>query len=223
MQRAKLFGITIIATVALSAIASATASAALPEFLPGNAGEKFTGTSPSGTLEINALEKITCSSDSVAGENVGATKKEASATVTFKGCSAFGIAGAKSLGEAEGTIVSKVKLKLCYINIAKKEVGVLTKVASPVHIEVAGKLLVVEGDQVAKITPTNVKTKEFKLTYEESGGKPKPDGCQVENEKKEVVLENEHLASSVNEGAAKESGEATTETTTYEKEQTLDA
>jgi hypothetical protein len=214
MQKIKLLGAAIIAVVALSAIASATASAALPEFLPGNAGEKFTGTSPSGTLEINALEKITCSSDAVAGENVGTTKKEASATVTFKGCSAFGIAGAKSLGEAEGTIVAKVKLKLCYINAAKKEVGVLTKVASPVHIEVGGKLVVVEGDQVGKITPVNTKTKTYKLSYEESGGKPKPEGCEGEKE---------HLTSAVNEGAAKESGEATTETTTYEKEQTLDA
>jgi len=223
MQRFKLLGVAILAVVALSAIASASASAAeLPEFLPGNAGEKFTGTSGAGTLEVNALEKITCSSDTVTGENVGTTKKEASATVTFKGCSAFGIAGAKSLGEAEGTIVAHVKLKLCYINISTKEPGVLTKVEKPVHIEVAGKLLVVEGDQVAKISPSNTKTKEFKLTYEESGGKPKPDGCQVEKEKK-VELLNEHLTTAVNEGTPVESGEQTVETTTYTNAQTLDA
>jgi hypothetical protein len=216
MQKLKLFGVAIIAVVALSAIASATASAALPEFLPGNAGEKFSGTSGSGTLEINALEKITCTSDSVTGENVGTTKKEATATVTFKGCSAFGIAGAKSLGAAEGTIVTKVKLTLCYINAAKKEVGVLTEVPTkePVHIEVAGKLLVVTGDQVGKITPVNTKTTKFTITYAQSGGKASPAGCEGKTES---------LKTAVNEGTAVTSGEATTESTTYEKEQTLDA
>jgi len=79
---------------------------------------------------------------------------------------------------------------------------------------VAGKLLVWEGDQVAKITPTNTKTAKYQLTYEESGGKPKPAGCEGEKE---------HLTVSVNEGSAIESGWATTDQLTYTSEQTLDA
>jgi hypothetical protein len=191
-----------------------TASAAFPEFLPGNAGEKFTGTSGSGTLEVPGEGTIVCKEDSVAGENTGTTKKEATATVTFKGCTAFGFIGAKSLGDAEGTILVKATLKLCYINKANKEVGVLTKISTPVHIEVFGKLIVVEGDQVGKITPVNTKTTKYSIKYEQSAGKPKPEGCEGEKES---------YKASVNEGTAKESGEATTEETTYSAAQTLDA
>jgi hypothetical protein len=219
MRRLKIMGTAIIAVVALSAIASATASAAMPEFLPGNAGEKFTGTSKSGTLEVPGQGTIVCESDQVTGENVGTTKKEALALVSFLGCSVFGFIGAKSLGDAEGTILVHAELKLCFINLKPLEAGVLTKIL-PVHIEVAGKLLLVEGDQVAKISPANEKTTKFKLTYEQKEGKPKPEGCL--NEKDEV--EKEHYTTVINEkGAALESGEATTEETIYEKAQTLDA
>jgi hypothetical protein len=214
MQRAKLLVVAVMAVVALSAVATATASAALPELLPGNAGEKFTGKSGSGTLEVPGEGTIVCKEDSVTGENVGATKKEAAATVTFKGCTAFGFIGAKSLGDAEGTILVNASLKLCYINKANKEVGVLTKIENPVHIEVAGKLIVVEGDQVAKITPVNTKTTKYSLKYEQSAGKPKPEGCEGEKES---------YTADVNEGTAKASGEATTEETTYSAAQTLDA
>jgi hypothetical protein len=214
MQRAKLLVVAMLAVVALSAVATATATAALPELLPGNAGEKFTGKSGSGTLEVPGEGTIVCKEDSVTGENTGTTKKEAKATVTFKGCTAFGFIGAKSLGDAEGTILVTAALKLCYINKANKEVGVLTKISSPVHIEVAGKLIVVEGDQVARITPINTSTTKYTLKYEQSAGSPKPAGCEGETES---------YKASVNEGTAKASGEATSEETTYEKAQTLDA
>jgi hypothetical protein len=213
MRKLKLVLLAVFAVAALSAVAAATASAALPEFLPGNAGEKFTGKSGSGTLEVPGEGPIVCKEDSVTGENVGTTKKEALALITFKGCTVFGFIGAKSLGDAEGTILVHAELKLCYISKANKEVGVLTKVL-PVHIEVAGKLIVVEGDQVGKITPVNTSTTKYSIKYEQKEGKPKPEGCEGEKE---------HYTASVNEGTPKESGEATTEETTYEKAQTLDA
>ncbi len=214
MKKIKPLGVAIVAVVALSAIASATAPAALPEFLPGNAGEKATGTSPSDTLEINSLEKITCTSGLINAEIIGSTKKEASAILTLKGCIAFGIAGAKSLGEPEGTIAEIVFLKLCYINKAKKEVGMLSKIAAPVHVEVAGKLMIWEGDQIGKIAPINVKTAKFTIKYEESAGVPKPEGCEGEKE---------HLTVSINEGAPKQLAQATIQTLTFEHEQTIDA
>jgi hypothetical protein len=217
MRKLKVLGAAIIAVVALSAIASAMASAALPEFLPGNAGEKFTGTSGSGTLEVPGEGPIICSSDTVTGENTGATKKTALALITFKGCKVFGIINAQSLGDAAGTILVHAELELCYINKAKKEVGVLTEVL-PVHIEVFGKLLIVTGDQVAKLEEIKPKKAgepgKFKLTYEQKEGKPKPEGCEGKKE---------HYSTSINEGEPKESGEQTTEETTYEKAQTLDA
>jgi hypothetical protein len=213
MRKLKVFGAAIIVVVALSAIASATASAALPEFLPGNAGEPFTGKSGSGTLEVPGEGPIVCKEDTVTGEIVGTTHKEALALITFKGCSVFGFIEAKSLGDAANTILVHAELKLCIISETPTlEVGVLTKVL-PVHIEVAGKLIVVEGDQVAKITPINTKTAKYSIKYEQKEGKPKPEGCKGEKE---------HYTASVNEGTPKESGEATTEETTFTKEQTLD-
>jgi hypothetical protein len=213
MRKLKLVMLAVFAVVALSAVAAATVSAALPEFLPGNAGEKFTGKSGSGTLEVPGEGPIVCKEDSVTGENVGTTKKEALALITFKGCTVFGFIGAKSLGAAEGTIVAHAETKLCYIDRPTKHIGELTKLL-PLHIEVAGKLLWIEGDQVALITPGNTSTTKFTLKYEQKEGKPKPEGCEGEKE---------HYTTSINEGTPKESGEATTEETTYEKAQTLDA
>lgn len=213
MRKLKVLGAAIIAVVALSALAAATASAALPEFLPGNAGEKFTGKSGPGTLEVPPELPIVCKADTVTGENTGTSKKTGLALVSFTGCTALGFIGAHSLGDPEGTILVHVELELCYINKAAKEVGVISEVL-PVHIEVAGKLLVVTGAQVAKITPLNKSTKEFKLEYKQKEGKPEPKGCEGAEKK---------LTTSINEGAGKPSGEQTTETTTYEKAQTLDA
>jgi hypothetical protein len=209
MRKLKVLGAAIIAVVALSAIASATASAALPEFLPGNAGEKFTGKSGSGTLEVPGEGPIICSADTVTGENTGTTKKTALALITFTGCKVFGIINAASLGDAAGTILVHAELELCYIDKAKKEVGVLTEVL-PVHIEVFGKLLIVTGDQVGLLLGTK---SPFKIDYLQKEGKPDPQ-CEKKSE---------HLSTSINEGAGKESGEQTTEETTYEKGQTLDA
>ncbi len=214
MRKIKVLGAAIVAVVALSALAAATSSAALPEFLPGNAGEKFTGKSGAGTLEVPPEGPIVCAKDTVTGENTGATKKTALAIIDFTGCKVFGIVNAQSLGDPAGTILVHVELELCYINKATKEVGVLTEVL-PVHIEVFGKLLLIKGDQVAKITPVGKSTKEFKLTYEQSKGKAKPAGCEGKTE--------EYLTIINEEGAGKPSGEQTTEETTYEKAQTLDA
>lgn len=213
MRQLKIVGAVLGTVFALSAIASATASAALPEFNPGTAGTKLTGTSGSGTLLTATKGIIECTSDTVSGELTG--KKTGKATVTFKGCSAFGFLGAKSLGDAEGVILTKVALELCYINKAKKEVGVLTEVTEPVHVEVAGKLLKITGDAVGKITPVNTKTKKFKLEYKQKGGTQEPAGCEGKTENLKVE-ENEN-------GKVENAGEATTEESETSVEQTLEA
>lgn len=212
MRKLKVVMMALVAIVALSGIATATASAEPPEFLPGKAEEKFKGTSGTGTLEVPGEGPITCKSDSVTGENVGTNKKEAKATVTFEGCTVFGFIGAHSLdSKKEGQIIVHAKLLLCYINKANHEVGVLTEI-EPVHIEVAGKLIIVTGDQVGALK--EVKTSVFTITYKQSKGKPTPEGCEGKKE---------HYSASINEGTSKESGEETTEETTYEKTQTLDS
>jgi hypothetical protein len=68
--------------------------------------------------------------------------------------------------------------------------------------------------QVGTITPTNVNTKEYKVTYKEKEGKPEPPGCEGEKA---------HLTVALNEGTPKEAGWQTTDGLSFEKAQTLDA
>jgi hypothetical protein len=215
MHRIKLVGLAILAVLALSAFASATASAEDPEFSPGAEGTPFEGTSGKGTLTASG-GTITCEKDTTKGE-LTTEHKLANATVDFSECSAFSIFGAKSLEDKEGVILVKVNLHLCYINKAKKEVGVLTEVTSKdakegkevgIHVEVAGKLIEIKGDQVGQITPVNTATKEFNLTY-----KNPPVQCEGKTE---------HLLAQENEkGEYKEAFEATTEKVKFTTAQTL--
>jgi hypothetical protein len=216
MRTVKMFSTVILAVVALSAIASATASAALPEFNPGSTGTKFTGTSGAGTLSTAAKATlIECTSDEVKGELTGA-KKQGTAKIDFKGCKSFGIVGTKSLGDAEGVILVEALLELCYINKANKEVGVLTEVPSskPVHVEVAGKLLIILGDAVGVLKAAAVEpTTKYTITYKQKGGKQEPAGCEGKTENL-LVQENET-------GAFENAGEATTENTEFAIAQSL--
>jgi hypothetical protein len=214
MKQIKMLGAAIVAVVALSIAASATASAAEPpEFVPGAAGTTFTGTSGAGTLQASG-GTIECEKDTVSGSLTG--PKTGTATITFGGCAAFTIFGAKSLDTKNaGEIITKVKLTLCYINAKAKEVGVLTEVTSPVHVEVAGKLIEIIGDAVGKITPLNKATKEFEIVYKQKAGNQEPAGCEGKPENL-LAKENEK-------GEFKNAGEQTSEKTAFSVAQTLSA
>jgi hypothetical protein len=207
MRRFKLVGLAMLAVIALSAVASTAAQAELPEFTPGAEGTKFTGTSGTGTLTA-AGGTIVCKKDTTSGA-LTTGKNLATATVDFTECTAFGIFGAHSLEDSEGVILVKANLHLCYISKAKKEVGVLTEITSPVHVEVAGKLIVITGDQVGQITPVNTATTSYSIVY-------KNPAVQCEGK-------TEHLKAAENEGEAKEASEATTEAVTFGVSQTLTA
>jgi hypothetical protein len=157
---------------------------------------------------------IECTSDTVSGELTG--PEAGTATITFKSCSAFTIFGAKSLdAKNSGEIIAHVKLLLCYINKANKEVGVLTEVTKPVHVEVSGKLIEIIGDAVGAITPINKSTTKFNLVYKQKGGTQEPAGCEG---KTENLLAKENEA-----GEFKNAGEQTTEETEFTIAQTLSA
>jgi hypothetical protein len=203
MHRIKLIGLAILTVLAVSAVASATASAASPEFVPGAAGTTFTGESGSGTLTASG-GSITCTKDLLLNGKLTTAKNLATVEIHFTGCTAFGIFGAHSLGDSEGTILLTLDLLLCYISKDDKEGK------EGVHIEVAGKLIVVKGDQVGQITPVNTKTGKFTIVY-----KNPPVQCEGKTE---------HFLAEENEtGGFKEAFEATTETSTFGIEQTLGA
>jgi hypothetical protein len=217
MRQAKRLKATIIAAIlavlAVSAIASATATAAAPEFLPGAAGTQFTGKSGAGTLS-SPSGSIECTGDTTTGELTGATKKQGLVSIDFTGCKAFGLINAHSLGDSGSTILAHAELELCFIkSTSPLEVGVLTLVL-PLHIEVGTELLEVTGDAVGKITPLNTSTKVYSIAYKETNTKQEPAGCEGQTES---------LKTSKNEGTAVNSGEQTTEETTFTTvAQTLD-
>jgi hypothetical protein len=204
MRTIKLVGAALMAVVALSAIASATASAALPEFLPGSG--TFTSTSGAGTLAIQGGNTITCSSDTNSGSITG--PKTVTVTIDFKGCVLFGFVGAHSLEDASGVILVKATGTLCFIKQASPlQVG-LKLTITPVHIEAGGQLAKVEGTLYGEVTPLNVnQTGPYKLILEQSGGLQKIKNCEGE-----AATE---LKASENEGTAKPAGETTTDTITF--------
>jgi hypothetical protein len=204
MRIAKTLGLTIMAVLALSMIASAGASAALPEALVNVAGNTFTATSGAGELTAGEL-KIKCTSDTGSGSVTGA--KTLTAEVHFAKCSILGLP-ANSLGDAAETIlVTGLDGELCYIKkAAPVEVGVFFTLLTPVHIEIPslGELVIVTGSVVGKLTPINSsKTGPYTLEFPKT-----PLQCEGKTAK---------LSASQNEGAAKAATEVTTETVTFAK------
>ena len=215
MRAVKILGAAFLAVLALSAFLAAAASAALPEFEPGKEKTTFTIAGGAGELAVEGQIPVACKATEGSGEIVGTTKKLAVSTLTFTGCTALGFIGAHSLGDPEGTIKTKVHLLLCYIKKGSPlEVGVLTKILSAdpedkveeVHIEVAGKLLMVKGDQVGKITPLKTATTKFTIEFKQKGALPIPTGCEGQTEEYEAQI---------NEGPAVMAAKSGTVTVTF--------
>ena len=208
MRRLKMSGVVIAAVLALTALAAVTAStatAALPEFLP--ASGFFHSSSGAGTLEEGGQPAIECTKDTDSGSITGA--KTATVSIDFTGCSALFIAGANSLGDKSGTILTGGTGTLCYLNASKKEVGIAIKIAT-LHIEVAGKLLIVTGTVIGKVEPVNSKSKTGKIVLKQSKGKQEFTKCEGGA--------TENLSTAENEGTGKESGEQTTDEESFVNE-----
>jgi hypothetical protein len=223
MNRLRIIGLALVAVVALSALATATASAALPEFVPtaGKFPVKFTDTSGAGTLETVGGHKVTCKADSSTGEFTGAkTNKE---TFIFTGCESLGFK-CNSAGAAAGEIrTNAIASLLVYINKAKKEVGM------DLSPEVVGGLfaefscggvetLKVRGSVIAPVTKVNTaKQASFKLTAKASKGVQKPTEYENEAGKKvKDILETEGAGALP--FAFEQSGITTTDTIKLTKE-----
>jgi hypothetical protein len=167
---------------ALGGLASAPASAALPEFLPALT-ESFTSKAGASTLETGGQPAIACTAAKTSNE-------KGTGVIELTGCSVFGIIGAHSLGDKEGIILIKAEGTICYISKSKKEVGDVTHI-STTHIEVAGKLLQLTGTAIGKMTPVNTKTKTLTISFKEKEGKQEFTKCEGGSEEVLSVSENE--------------------------------
>jgi len=181
MKRIRIIGLALVAVFAISAIASATASAAKPEFVFAGIKKGLKAKSGSATLETASKEKVTCTSSSNGGEIEGGngSKKVTGIIVKFKGCKSSGFACSTSGAASEEIITNSLSGELGYIKAAEKTVGLdllPTGGGEFVEFNCAGGIVKVKvkGSVIGQITPVNKKVttaEHFTLTFTQSGGK----------------------------------------------------
>jgi hypothetical protein len=201
MRILKLIG-ALVAALAFSAVAVATASAAetLWRWLPGSVGETFEGEQVGAGAFTSAGKLVyKCEKGSLllAGSELtkeGSTEKKSAtlglATIHFEGCTAAGLA-LNSLGDAAKVILMHVEIHNCVINKANKEFGLLI-LPLPVHIEVPSVALLIlileKGSFVVKVEPEAGSKETFVITAraKEAGKTQEPEKC--EGGEKETLL-----------------------------------
>jgi hypothetical protein len=183
MKHLKTIGLMFAAVFALTAFTAAAASAALPELL--SEGKEIPAKTPiksksgKSTLETKSGEKVSCTADTDSGEVTGA--KTSTTTVTFTGCSAFGILKCTTTGAKSGEIILKSNVTLVYINKSAKEVGLAFALEKEVTIEcTSAEKLHVRGGNIGKLTPVNKSEPKLTLTFAQTKGVQSP--TEYENE-----------------------------------------
>jgi hypothetical protein len=206
MRKLTITAAIITALTGLTTIASTLATAALPEF--NKTKVKFTSFSGPGALKESGGQAIECESDTDAGEITG--PKTVTLTVDFRTCKIFGLVGAHSLGDPEGTILTSATGTLCYLNEAKKEVGLVITPTGLLHIEApaAAALALIKGTLIGRLTPVNTTTLRGELILKQTAGKQELLGC-------EGLAGETHLSTSENEKPYAASGEQTTDAIGY--------
>jgi hypothetical protein len=163
--------LTLVATAALAAFASASAFAALPEFSPaGGTGtkERIKFKIKAGEHNFSESNGNSWSGKSITGSGEITGAKEVSNVVltvneihTLNPCTTSG-----------GTLTTnKLSGRLGYINTAKKEVGLLLEASTPpvakCHTEVEGDKEY-RGAWIGALTPINLKSSHLTLTYKQA-------------------------------------------------------
>jgi hypothetical protein len=200
MRRLTLFGLAIVAVLALAAVVASSASAVeLPEFTVESNSE---GTS--GTAKLNLTgAAITCTSGS--SDSTPITKRLGKNTIHFLGCTLKG-EECHSLADTAGNILigtegSPVKEgEYHLVRIKSGDAGVWFLI-SPVHIECKFEalLVVVQGNVLGLITPILSDIRAFEVKVNVVGGKQEI--AEFENDGGENVKAK--LEGSINGGAFK--------------------
>jgi hypothetical protein len=217
MKRLRLAGLGLMAILALSAVASATASATLPEFSPAS-GVTLKGKAVGNAiLETKSGTKVKCTGGSSGGE-VTAEKTVSKVKIIFTGCESSGFK-CKTPGAASGELVTEeLTGTLGYISKAGKEVGILFKPTSGtkfIEFECVGGIVKtqVTGSVICPIKPVNTKTTKFTLLCKQTKG--------VQSPLKFEGLAEESLKTSINGGTPEQSGEEAEASIETSKEMTI--
>ncbi|HEV3047027.1 MAG TPA: hypothetical protein VGY13_06655 [Solirubrobacteraceae bacterium] len=180
---------TLTVAFALTAVASATASAALPEFVPGT-GEKLPiklEGSVSGATEVTLRNEtnngIYCDGTSFKGEITGA--KAASLTAELKNCKAEDKSNyqCSTSGAGTGDVVVSGSGTLNYIDKATKRVGLVLKVAKEEILCGGAYEYVIRGSIVIPLNPIDTKTSTLDMAIK---GLTKQEFTSYENESGEI-------------------------------------
>jgi len=176
MQGLKLVA-ALVAAVALTAFATATAFAIEPEWLPGAAGTVWTGaTTGKLVLQLKGGGAFECEKATATGELL--SKTNGLGLFTISNCTAFGLA-ALSLGDPAKTILVHVELLNCFITTSPLVGAILIKTLL-VHVEIPTTgllILLLESSFVAKISPKNTRTKNYTFTILQTAGVQEVKGC----------------------------------------------
>jgi hypothetical protein len=197
MRIFKAIGI-LIAALALSAAALATAASAaetLWKWLPGSAGETFTGEQPAkGELKIGGGSAITCAKAKIllTDETLKASSellKEGSTegkdatlelwVLHYEGCKFGALLPMNTLGDAKEILLIHLEVHHCMIKAG--EFGLLI-LPLQVHIEVpsTGLLITIfeKGLYIAKLESEAGSKSKFLLTAKQAGGAQTPEKCE---------------------------------------------
>jgi hypothetical protein len=175
MGRSRIIGLAVVAMFIMSAVATASASAALPEWgFAAAATTTFTSKAGAGTLESTSGTKVKCTSNTATGtlEKPKAVKK---VTVTYKGCKE-GSNECKTTGSAKEEIVTgPIEGTLIYAGAGSTKASELLKHESGggTFVEFkcgAGLTVKVTGEIIGEATPINKSELTGKLTFEQAGG-----------------------------------------------------
>jgi len=220
MRRVRILGLALVAVFVMSAVAVASASAALPELTKpkstteltkkGLKGKKL-GANP--ILENKKSEKVECTEAELkSGEGKG-TKEVTKVKILFSGCTAsFGFVECNNKGKnGKGEIeTNELEGEIAYINKSKTEVGFLLKPATGqtvfVTFECGGiAKQEVKGSVISKIGEVNkeIKTGEhLTVKYKKGAGAGEQEVTKLEGKTGEFFLE-----SKLNKGAFEKSNE----------------
>jgi hypothetical protein len=158
--------VAVLAVIAVGAFASASASAALPEFI-GNLPTTFTGSGGEISIEEETGSKYICKSSSITG-TISGPKEVSKVTVKFPGCTSFCATTATKALETK-----ELKGRIAYISKTQKTVGLLLEpVTEPVaecvfHSGVTAKI---QGSIIGQLGGLNTKRKSpFELNFTAAG------------------------------------------------------
>jgi len=207
--------VSLAAMAMMAVVGVASASAALPEYVPksGTFPIGFTSTSGSGTLQTTGGTKVSCKSDTNTGKLLNS--KEDEVTITFEGCSTLGgFVTCSNTTKSGQIIVGPLKSLLVY---EPGKTGVLDKLTpqsgtTVTEFTCGGVKTVVRGGVLGSFPTINKQLHSTSLVFTQSGG--------VQTHKKYLnssgVEEETFLESSTNGGAFEQAGEETTDTITLE-------